>query len=178
MGLATEVSAGEREVIRLYELKLPKEQVREVTGAEVAKALGVPELDQEYLDIFLLEALQELGLRGYLTEGLGIAEADLAPYAERIDAVDVAAVVVLSRAFKEKPARLKNGHPLDLVGAFREAKGAQAYVPLPPADMTEEPPEPQQAPQRRKSDAAMSGMVATGALLVLFVVVAIFVWLA
>lgn len=178
MGLATDVREGEREVIRLYELKLPKAEVRGFSADDVAQALGVAKLDAEYLDIFLLETLQDLGLRGYLTEGLGIAAADLEPVSERIDAVDTAAVVVLSRAFASKPATLKNGHPLELIGAFREARGADSYVPLPPAHVTEEPHEPEAPRKTRKSDAAMSGMVATAALLVLFALVALVVFLA
>jgi len=174
MTLATNVTATEAEVIRVYEVALPEDDAKSLTKDDVASALGVAELDEDYVDVFPISALDEYGLAGYLTEGLGIPAASLTEYSERIRTANGVIVVVLSKAFQGRAEVLKNGHPLRLIGAFSERKAEAIDVDLstPSAEKTEP------KPKKQKSEAAQSGMVATFALLFMFVFVALIVWIS
>jgi hypothetical protein len=170
MTLATQVTTSEAEVIRVYSVALPEDET--ITTKDVAEALGVADLDDEYVDIFPVAALDEYGLKGYMTEGLGIPADALTDYAEAIAAAKGTIVVVLSKAFQGRAETLKNGHPLRLIGAFTERKSETIDVDL------STPSAEKQKPKKRKSEAAQSGMVATFALLFMFVFVALIVWIA
>jgi hypothetical protein len=172
MTLATKVTASEAEVIRVYTVALPDAEARKLTADDVATALGVTDLDPEYVDIFPVEALDEFGLKGYMTEGLGISAPSLENYAEAIKAAKGTIVVVLSKAFKSRSATLKNGHPLRLIGAFTERKAESIDVDLTSQSAAKQPPKTQ------KSQAAQSGMVATAVLLFMFAFVALIVWIS
>ncbi|MEP5761945.1 MAG: hypothetical protein ABJ327_22055 [Litoreibacter sp.] len=175
MNLATHVTATEIEVIRLYEVALPAIEAQGFSAADVSAALSVIDLDSEYIDIFELDTLDELGLRGYMIDGLGIPESALVPYQERISAISGYVVVVLSRAFNGHESTLKNGHPLRLIGAFREDTADPNGVDLSSVAATEKTPKPA---KKQKSQAAQSGMVATFVLLFMFLFVAVIIWSA
>lgn len=174
MTLATQVTATEAEVIRVYEVALPADEADSLTTVDVATALGVAELDDEYVDILAIDALDDLGLIGYLIEGLGIPALSLEAYSERIIAAEGIVVIVLSKAFKNQAATLKNGHPLRLIGAFSERKADTLDVDLTTPSAEKSAPKP----KKQKSEAAQSGMVATFALLFMFAFVALIIWIA
>lgn len=174
MTLATTVSASEAEVIRVYEVALPGDDANGLVTEDVAKALGVADLDGEYVDIFPVSALDEFGLTGYMIEGLGIPADALKEYDARIKTVSGYVVVVLSKAFQGRAATLLNGHPLRLIGAFNERKAENFDIDLTSKTASSHAPKP----KKQKSQAAQSGMVATFALLFMFVFVAVIVWLA
>lgn len=174
MNLASHATATETEVIRVYEVALSDVDAEKLTSNDIAQALGVPDLDGEYVEIFPISALDEFGLQGYMTEGLGIPAGSLDDYAERINAANGHIVVVLSKAFKARAVDLKNGHPLRLIGAFSERKAESLNIELSSDAAYRQDPKP----RKQKSQAAQSGMVATFALLFLFVFVALIVWIA
>jgi hypothetical protein len=178
MTLASTVSASEAEVIRVYEVALPLDEAENLSVADVGKAITLNEadsdLDPDYVDIFPISALDEFGLKGYMTEGLGIRAGALTPYEGKIARAEGYIVVVLSKAFRTKPLGLKNGHPLRLIGAFREAQAEREDV-----DLTSDAAQMQTPkPKKQKSQAAQSGMVATFALIFMFVFVALIVWIS
>lgn len=178
MTLASTVTASEAEVIRVYEVALPDQKAEALTVADIGRALTLNEadsdLDPEYVDIFPVNALDDYGLKGYLIEGLGIREGALAPYDSKIQRAEGYIVVVLSKAFRNKPLGLKNGHPLRLIGAFSERKAESIDVDLTTPSAEKSAPKP----KKQKSEAAQSGMVATVALLVMFAFVALIVWIS
>lgn len=175
MTLATEVTETEIEVIRLYEIALPLQEASSITADDVADALGTPRLNEEYVDIFDINTLDEMGLKGYMVEGLGVPKDSITPYSERIAQIDGFVVVVLSKAFESRPIALLNSHPLRLVGAFTERQADQGNVDLTSKAATEKMLKPTKKP---KSQAAQSGMIATFALLFMFLFVAVIVWIA
>ncbi len=174
MSLATTVTTTETEVIRVYDVALSDQDAEALGVADIATALGSSDLDETYVEIFAIDALDKLGLKGYMVEGLGIPAADIEPYVERITAVSGYVVVVLSKAFKGTTQTLKNGHPLRLIGAFSERKAEPVDV-----DLTSEAAQRREpAPKKQKSEAAQSGMVATVALIFMFAFVGLILWIA
>lgn len=173
MSLADSVTAHETEVIRLYEIALP--DATPFTTSDVASALGTDGLDSDYVDIFAVDVLDELGLRGYMIDGLGIPEDALDPYLDRITQVTGQVAVVLTKAFQGRALTLKNSHPLRLIGAFHEGQAPRIDVDLTSKAATQKTPKPTKKP---KSQAAQSGMIATFVLLFMFLFAAVILWFA
>lgn len=168
-----EVSATERG--RVYVISLPV--LMDVP--QLSAALGATVLDPAQVDIVDVAELGELGLSGYLAAGMGVAGVD----ALALAAVQGPVALIRSAAFKGEAQVLQLPAGGVLAGVYDEATGTpavgdlvtEAAAPQAPAPTSEAEPEP--AP-RRASDAAMSGRVATIALLVLFALVAVMVWIA
>jgi hypothetical protein len=182
MSWLKQVDPGEAGIVRLYEVALRAAEAKVLTAYDVQQALNASKLDTDFVDFFSVNDLEEVGLRGYMETGLGIASCDIDPYAERIVDVDGFVVVVLSKAFAGKATSLTHKHPLRPVGAFKEA-GAQtptitlesdAAFTQPKADATSV----EGTSKKKKSDAAMSGMIATYALLTMFALVGLMIWIA
>lgn len=173
MTLQSQVSKDEHGVVRLYQVALHEVDAQALTAADVQQALNVVFLDSDFIEIFNVRDLQDIGLRGYMETGLGIASRDIDPFAERIVDVDGWVVVVLSQAFGGFGVTLSPKHPLRPIGAFVEEGATSPLIDLdaetahPKAVSTPEP-----APTKKRSDAAMSGMIAT----IVLVVLAALVW--
>ncbi|MEM9496974.1 MAG: hypothetical protein AAGA28_03555 [Pseudomonadota bacterium] len=175
-----DIRSGERGVIRLFRIDLPAEETKRflqrdpLTGRwPVQQALGVEDLDETFVDIMSVDDLGEMGLAGYMTDGLGISDADIAEHRAQLDAVTGAVLVLLSRAFKGLAVSLQPRAPLRWIGTFREEHSPVQFDPLPTGG-TE--PAPMRA--RGRSNAAMSGRVAMTALLVIFAITALIIWIA
>jgi hypothetical protein len=176
------VDADEAGIVRLYEVTLPAPEAKALTAYDVQQALNAPELDTDSVEIFSVNDLEEIGLRGYIETGLGIASRDIDPYAERIVDLDGYVVVVLSKAFAGQMTSLVHKHPLRPIGAFKEASAQTPTITL-ESDAAVTPPEVDDTslegkPKKKKSDAAMSGMIATYALLTMFALVGLMIWIA
>ncbi|QGX97178.1 hypothetical protein EI983_02335 [Roseovarius faecimaris] len=162
-----DISASERGLVRLFALDLPGEEVGKLREADLAAMLGVSALDIDQVDLFSTRDLTGLGLSGYMTEGLGIPEAEIAPDRARLDALTGHLMVVRSAAFQGAAVTLTPRAPLRWIGTYTEEKSPVKFEPLPSAAA-----EGQVAPtaKPRPSDAAMSGRVAMVALLVIAVI--------
>lgn len=185
----THVSAVERGLIRIYSIDLPADtgpqdiarfaEPRHDTGDDpdwpLKAALGVSYLDEDFVEVFDVAALDEIGLVGYLIAGSGVAEADVAPYSELLDGLSGPIAVVFSAAFGGFDATITPQPPLRYVAAFREESAAVTFKPLPDesAKRVETP-----SAKKKPSDAAMSGRVATIALLVMALLVWLMIWIA
>ena len=80
-----QVTKNETGLIRLFAVDLPPEEIDGLREAELARALGVDALDVDQIDLFSADDLKGLGLVVYMTEGLGIAEAELDGDRARLD---------------------------------------------------------------------------------------------
>lgn len=162
------VRAAERG--RVYVISLPA--MMEVD--QVRAALGATTLDPAQVDIVDVAELGALGLSGYLAAGMGVAEMD----ALALAGVQGPVALIRSAAFRDEAQVLRVPAGAALVGVYDEATGKPATGDLvSEAAELSVSPEPEEAP-RRPSDAAMSGRVATVALLVLFALVVVMVWIA
>lgn len=115
------IAAGEHGVIRVFALEMRPEQaafLRE-PGA-VDQMLGVEGLDPAQIDVIRLADLEDLGLAGYLTEGCGIPEDQIAPDRAKLAALTGYVLVLRSRAFGGRAVRLTPAPGLRLIASYRE----------------------------------------------------------
>ena len=186
------VPAAERRTVRVFAVNLPEAEVSAMlrdTGATTtgtasddlpeipaaAELLGWPDLDTRHTELFPVRDLTGLGLPGYLAEGLGLDEATLAPDRARLAALEGYVLIVLSRAFGDKAVTLDLPPALTLIGSYAEKTAPVIFEPLPAGGAQDAPQTPTRKPV---SDAAMSGRIAMAALLVMFALTALVVWMA
>lgn len=182
-----EISGGERGVVRLFAVDLPASEI-EAFGRpnheadtddppwELRQALGAEYLDADFVELFPLADLKGVGLTGYMTEGLGIAEADVEPDRARLEALSGHVLVVLSAAFGGVAQVIAPRTPLRWIGTYVEEHAPVQFRPLP----TEAAKGNVNTTTTTKSpsDAAISGRVATVVLVFLGLLVWLMVWIA
>ncbi|SDN56007.1 hypothetical protein SAMN05216196_101902 [Lutimaribacter pacificus] len=175
-----QVSATEAGLVRVFAIDLPPDGIAGFTDpdspgiATIRDALGAQALSPDHVDLVRLADLGELGLDGYLTEGLGVAADEIAPDRARLRALTGYVLVLPSRAFAGTAQVLTPRAPLRWIGTYAEpqAQAQSDFTPLRSEGAKGAPL------KRGPSDAAISGRVAAVALLVLFLLVAIMVWIA
>lgn len=128
-----QVTTSERGLIRLFSIDLPPEEIDKLRAPDLARSLGVETLDIDQVDLFSVSDLKGLGLVGYMTEGLGIAEADLADDRTRLEALKGPVLIVRSAAFKGQYAVLTSKAPLRWIGTYPEEQAQVKFEPLPDA---------------------------------------------
>ncbi|MDE4174824.1 hypothetical protein PXK01_11705 [Phaeobacter sp. PT47_59] len=113
------IPAGEHGAIRLFRLDMRPEQAAflKEPGA-LAQVLGIDMLDMEQVDIFPVSDLEEIGLTGYLTEGMGVPEEQVAADRERLDALDGHVMAIRSRAFGGREMRLTPADQIQLFATY------------------------------------------------------------
>lgn len=167
-----EVRGDEHGLVRLFLVDIPP---GEVDGFDPAAALGIEKLDPGQIEVFPLTDLKGLGLSGYMREGLGIAEEEID--AARLDALEGVVFVLRSAAFEGATLTLAPRAPLRWIGTYREETAPVSFERLPDAS-ARGAVAPEEPAEKRPSDAAMSGRVAMVALLIIFALTALVLWIA
>lgn len=137
-----QVSATERGLVRLFAVDLPGEEIENFrtpkinSDGELAEwplddALGFSFLDEDFIELFPVSDLEDLGLTGYMVEGLGIAQKDVDEDAARLTAQKGWVLVVLSAAFGGVAQTLTPKSPLRWLGTYREEGAPVHFEPLP-----------------------------------------------
>lgn len=135
-------------------------------------ALGVHPLDPKGVELVELRLLEDYGFARYLAEANGMDPARVADDAAVLDGLKGFAVLVFSTAFDGQAAALAPQPPLRHVGTYAERDPAPDMTPLPARSATGT------AAKAPPSDAAISGRFAMLALLVLFGLTALMIWIA
>lgn len=140
------IPAEEQRTIRLFAVNLTEAQVAALLRDHApppaapgdlpetpaaATLLGWPALDTRHAELFAIRDLSGLGLPGYLTEGLGLDEADIAPDRARLAALEGHALILLSRAFGGAAVTLDIPPALTLIGTYHEKTTPVLFQPLP-----------------------------------------------
>lgn len=167
-----DVKSTEHGLVRLFAVDLPPEKIESFDAED---ALGVKALDHAHVELFAISDLTGLGLSGYMNEGLGISRDDLD--SARLDALTGFVLIVRSAAFRGQETTLTTKAPLRWIGTYPEESAPVKFEPLPSAAALGDVPPPP-ITRKRPSDAAMSGRVAMIALLVIFALTALVIWLA
>ena len=181
-----DVKENEHGLVRLFSVDLPPTEIKAFADRDfdsddddpawpLKDALGATYLDEDFIELFPVSDLTGLGLPGYMIEGLGIAETDIAEDQARLSAIKGHVLVVTSNAFGGIAQTLRPRAPLKWIGTYAEETAPVTFQPLPSEAAqgnvnTETKPVP--------SNAAMSGRVAMAALLVLALLVAVMIWIA
>ncbi len=173
-----QISATETGLVRVFAIDLPPETIAEFTNpdspdiAAIRDALGAEALSPGHVDLVRLADLGELGLDGYLVDGLGVAEDEIATDRTRLRALRGYVLVLPSRAFAGTAQTLTPRAPLRWIGTYAEPRAKSDFTPLTSEGAKGAPL------QTGPSNAAISGRVASIVLLVLFLLVAVMVWIA
>tara|TARA_R110002126_G_scaffold42962_3_gene123518 strand:+ start:105 stop:644 length:540 start_codon:yes stop_codon:yes gene_type:complete len=179
MSLA-EIPPMERGRLRLFAINKTEAEIRSILDEGtygIQKLLGANDLNPDYIEVFRVADLGDMGLDDYLHTGYDIPRAQLDPQAGRLRALEGYVLVVLSLAFRDLHVTLPATPDLTLIGTF----GAPAVEWTTSETVTSTSADPYSGPpkaSRPVSDAAMSGRVATVALLVIFLITALVVWIA
>jgi hypothetical protein len=150
-------------------LDLPHEVLQKQPGGMLA-LFGAP-LNPDYVDIVRIDDLMGMSLTRYIHEGYDMAP-DLVE-AATVDRITGYAVLVLSRATDGKETTLEPGFGLRHITTYSPAASFAAHEALPSESAKGTIPSPDGPPA--KSNARMSGMVATFALLVMFLLVGVMI---
>ncbi len=184
---ALQVRKNERGVVRLFTVDKDAEGAKKISiepdweaDADdppwpLRDALGVTYLDSDFIELFDVRDLDDLGLTGYMIEGLGIAEADVAQHRAQLEAIKGLVLLVYSSALGGFETTLRPKSPLRWVGTFVEERAPVTFEQM-ASDAAQGDVASETKP--RPSDAAMSGRVAMVALLVLFALTAVVIWVA
>lgn len=183
MSAPIRISATEAGIVRLFTVDLPPDEVTAFAARNgrwpLAEALGADTLAPEHVELFDVADLSGMGLTRYLSEGHAIPDDQLAPMRARLEALRGTLLILPSRAFSGQAQTLTPRSPLNLIASFSEDRAPVSFEALPDAGAQRTAPgDAPPPPRKRPSDAAMSGRVATVALLVLFALVAVMVWVA
>lgn len=203
MNSPIEVAVGEQHVLRVFTLEMTRAQIDHLCALLIPEAyavdsesetkpasypdpdsdpgpiaglFGLAEIDTDYVEIFDVRDLADIGLSAYLIEGNGVAATQIAADRARLDGLRGFVVIVYSAAFGGKPATLRPMAALSLIGVYTEEVPSLHFEELPSASARGilEPGLGKPPP----SDARIGGMVALVALLFAFALTAFVVWLA
>ncbi|MDA5558300.1 hypothetical protein [Shimia sp. MMG029] len=171
------VSATERGLVRLFAVDLPGEEIEnfrtpkinsdgELADWPLDDALGFSFLDEDFIELFPVSDLEDLGLTGYMVEGLGIAQKDVDEDATRLAAQKGWVLVVLSAAFGGVAQTLTPKSPLRWIGTYKEEAAPIQFTPLPDtsAKGAPLPPETDPAPTPAQRSPYLTLLVALVAL--------------
>ena len=117
------IPAGERGLIRVFDLDMRPEQIKFLRepGA-LAQVLGIEDLNLDQVEIFPITDLEDLGLVGYLTEGSGVPVERLADDRERLAELSGHVMLIRSRAFGGEETHLTPAAQITFIGAYGEER--------------------------------------------------------
>ncbi|MEP5727835.1 MAG: hypothetical protein ABJL67_00535 [Sulfitobacter sp.] len=134
------IPAHEQGTTRVFALSLTAEQARSLRDTPLLQkgALGVEGLTLSGIEIFALSDLGDMGLAGYLREGVDANQDDLNRDRAKLAALDGWVMLVHSSAFEGRATTLETASALTLIGTYSqtssettalhlEAEAAQPY---------------------------------------------------
>ncbi len=139
------------------------------------EALGASILDHDGIEIVDLKAIKEYGFSTYLSDANGMDPTQVKPMATQLNSMTGHALLVFSSAFDGPEATMAPRSPLRHIATFTEAV---ALTPLPKLETPSAKGVLESKVKPPKSDARIGGMVATVALLVMFALVGVMIWIA
>lgn len=179
------VREGEFGTLRLFGLRGTEAEIARITERRkdaqgqvhwpLLAELGVDHLDETHVEVFDVAQLGDIGLTGYMEEGLGIPAAQIAEHRTLLENEGGKVLILLAGAFGGQAAQLAPSDKLTFLGLFTEERTPITFDPLPSEGAKGAPLAGGRKPV---SDAAMSGRIAMVALLVLFVLTGLVVWMA
>lgn len=165
----------------IYDLTYPLEMEIAHMGTMdgLAKAIGVTALNSDDVQIVQMKAVEDLGLAAFLEMAYGIAAADITELTDTFDALSGSIAVLRSGAFPEEGFTGTPNDQARLVTVLTEELASPTSITPLTSDASKGAITPPVTTARKpKSDARIGGMVATAALLVMFALVGLMIWIA
>lgn len=130
-----QITAQEHGLIRVFAVDLEHDALatfseRSDTTWPLQEALGASHLDGAYVELFDVADLEDLGLAGYMRQGLGVAPHEIKDMRLQIDALAGPVLIVLSKAFGGEEQVLHPKNPLRWIGTFHEETADVQFKPL------------------------------------------------
>lgn len=168
------IPALERLRVRVFSAALPPEDLQRDKALLAPTLLGDPVIDPTYVELFDVADLSDIGLAGYLTDGLGVPDAALAKDRARLETLTGPVLILLSKALHGREVQLRPDPRLTLIGTYTEDRPPVHFEPLPTsaAEGVLNPASPPPPAPRRP----MGAFVLLGLAVLLIAVVA--AWLA
>lgn len=171
------VPANEALQIRVFALSMSDARAKTLL-ATLPNALGVENIDPAGVEIFARDSLGDLSLSNFLIEGNDVIAETVEPDRAKLDALEGHIMLVYSSAFNSRAHELTPQPELTLIGTYpQHGIDTTSTVDLETPSALPQDVEPEPSAKKRPSDAAMSGRIATIALLVAFFVVAMMLWI-
>lgn len=130
---ALTIPAHDRDGVRIFAARLTPDDLKRDKSRLAADLLGDPDLDPAFVEIFDLADLSDVGLAGYLTDGLGVPAPALAPDRARLETLTGPVLILLSKALHGRAVTLTPDPRLTLVGTYAEDRPPVHFEPLPTA---------------------------------------------
>ena len=167
------IPSTERHTVRVFTLAVPPDDLHRLRSdpAAIAALLGTATINPHYMDLFDVADVQAIGLAQYLIDGNGVAEPQIAADKPTLDAIRGPVLILTSGA---ATGTLTPAPQLSLIGTYAEDTPPIIFEPL-PTDSAKGLTAQGKPPM---SDARIGGMVATVALIVLFAITGLMIWLA
>ncbi len=166
--------SGDHETVHLFSVALPEDDLWAFitpdpdTGAyPLRDALGVALLDEAQVEGAVAEDLDGIGLTGFLTEGIGVDETQIAAHRARIDALSGAVVIVKGAAFDGARVPLAPMPPLTHVGSWHLTPAPSTMEPLTAAAAEGMLPPPPPAPPGPRNRMTLWLLIGVAAVLIL-----------
>lgn len=133
------------------------------------EALGAGPLDPAYVNVFESIDLGREGLRKFLSDAIGMDEAQVNADAEKLDMIRGTVALVKSGALKERPGRFAPKTPANFIGHYTEAQHLKPTALHAPTASTRGHIAPPDAPAPRLNRAlaltiVLVALIALGAL--------------
>ncbi|WP_375280015.1 hypothetical protein [Pseudooctadecabacter sp.] len=177
----TTVSMHEHGLVRVFkaDYQLAMEIGHMGVYDRLCRALGIDVIDASDVQQLQTRSLDDMTVTDFLRAGYEVNEDDIAANKAALDGLDDfdgLLLLIRSGAFKNRPVTLNTDGEAILVATLREPEADIAFEPLPnpdPEAVLEDPPQ-----KKKPSDAAMSGRIATVALLLMALLVWLMIWVA
>jgi len=127
-----DIPAHEQGTTRLFSMSMEASDARQVKADVTRQAvlLGIDSVDAAGVEVFQIVDLGDLGLAGYLRDGIDAQEADLARDRVKLAALDGWFMLVHSRAFEGKAMTLQPDPKLTLIGTYRQQGADTAAIEI------------------------------------------------
>ena len=118
------IPAHEHGIVRVFSLSMSDDQAKSLRNSRQAQkdALGMQQLDPRGIDVFQISDLAEIGLHGYLREGVDADEAGLTRDRAKLRALEGWVMLVYSSAFEGREVTFTPTPELTLIGTYGQAK--------------------------------------------------------
>ena len=190
--MTLDIAANETGLIRVFALSMSDEQAQALkvnstdgqaeTDASALQdlALGGTKLNDAHIEVFPVADLGDLALPDYLIDGAGAKPEAIDTDRFKLSSLEGWVMLVYSSAFRGQKQTLTPAAQLTLVGTYPQVGidwSPQIDLSTPSA-LPQNDGTPKADLKKHPSNAAMSGRVAMVALLVMFLLVGLMVWIA
>ncbi|KIN77757.1 hypothetical protein [Sulfitobacter mediterraneus] len=125
-----DIPRNEHGQVRVFSVSLPDGAAQTLENPGSLSTMLGAEVDPKGVEVIRIADLDQIGLLGYLREGLDVQSETLDRDAAKLAALDGWVMLVYSTAFRGKAAVLNPALQLTLIGTYGETKPAQPEGPL------------------------------------------------